>query len=99
MSESPLKTHGPHLLVVYNQGLQAETLDVTVDGSAVSISGPMWHGEGVVVENGDYIGIAYLRAHPFRRAFHRFAWNGNMFVGFAFYQEGTQDALEWVPGE
>lgn len=91
---SPLKT-GKHLFAVMYNGKINETLEVTVQGPKVSIFGNLWTGHGVLDLDGGYIGIAYLRGSA-DKAFHRMFWDGEKFIGCAFYEAGTVDPLQWL---
>lgn len=90
---------------VYYEGQPCELLDVTVEGCAVRISGPLWTGDGVyrawnvaLSQRGEYIGVARLPHGGL--AFHQFL-EANLpspryeLTGMAVYGTGSVDQLEW----
>ena len=86
---------------VFANNQQQETISIEINGSQVTIDGPFWFGEGLLLD-GTYIGRAYYKKHiteaatPLKPVFHQMVYLeiGNKYVGEAFFGSGKTE-LEW----
>lgn len=86
---------------VFAGGMECETLTIHTEGSLMTVDGPYWFGEGLLLDN-EYVGVAHYKtnhgdvASPMKPVFHKmnFCSLTNKFVGQAKFLSGSVD-LEW----
>lgn len=86
---------------VFTGSTEHEILTINTEGSLMTVDGPYWFGEGLLLDN-EYVGRAYYKnnygavASPLKPVFHHMTFCSitNKFTGQAKFMSGAVN-LEW----